>query len=115
MNLQILDDKALTVIFANVEDILLANTSFLSSLEQRQKSCRLYIDVIGDILDDCMPSMQVYTVSVNRGAVTGGPVLIAARRIVSIRTKLESSSNPFDRPIRDCRHTCKISGSIIRQ
>ncbi|ORX36220.1 hypothetical protein BD324DRAFT_627945 [Kockovaella imperatae] len=58
---KILDDKALTVIFANIEDILLANTSFLSSLEQRQKSCRLYVDVIGDILEDCMPSMAVYT------------------------------------------------------
>lgn len=56
-----LEDKALTVIFANVEDILLANTSFYSSLEERQKNCRLYIDTIGDILQDNMPSMEVYT------------------------------------------------------
>jgi hypothetical protein len=41
--LDILDDKALTVIFANIEDLLLTATSFLSELEQRQKSCRLYM------------------------------------------------------------------------
>ena len=58
-----LDDKALTVIFANVEDILLFNTGFLSSLEQRQKACRLYIDVIGDVLEEHAPAMSVYTVS----------------------------------------------------
>ena len=61
LDMDILDDKALTVIFANVEDILLANTSFLSSLEQRQKSCRLYIDIIGDVLSEHMPAMGVYT------------------------------------------------------
>ena len=60
--MRLLDDKALTVIFANVEDILLANTTFLSSLEQRQKACRLYIDVIGDILQENMTAMSVYTV-----------------------------------------------------
>ncbi|KAG0701413.1 Dbl homology domain-containing protein [Suillus ampliporus] len=43
-----LGEKATTVIFANVEDILLTNTTFLSVLEERQKDCRLYIDHIGD-------------------------------------------------------------------
>lgn len=61
--LELLDDKALTVIFANVEDILLTATAFLSSLEQRQKSCRLYVDVIGDILEEHIPRMRVYMVS----------------------------------------------------
>lgn len=60
--LRLLDDKALTVIFANVEDILLANTAFLSSLEQRQKACRLYVDMVGDLLEEHMPAMEIYTV-----------------------------------------------------
>jgi hypothetical protein len=65
------------VIFANVEDILLANTSFLSSLEERQKSCRLYIDIIGDVLEDHIGGMDIYTVSplipgIGPGKVTWG-------------------------------------------
>lgn len=55
-----MDEKALTVIFANIEDILLFNTGFLSSLEERQKSCRLYVDVIGDILKENSGGMGVY-------------------------------------------------------
>ncbi|TFK45949.1 hypothetical protein OE88DRAFT_1639082 [Heliocybe sulcata] len=58
--LPLLDTKAITVIFANVEDILLTNTTFLSSLEERQKECRLYIDRIGDILESNMSKMAVY-------------------------------------------------------
>lgn len=58
--LNILDEKALTVIFANIEDILLFNTGFLSSLEDRQKACRLYVDHVGDILDSFAPNMSVY-------------------------------------------------------
>lgn len=61
--LDILDDKALTVIFANIEDLLLTATSFLSELEQRQKACRLYVDVIGDILEEHIGRMRVYMVS----------------------------------------------------
>jgi hypothetical protein len=34
-----------------VEDILLTNTTSLSLLGERQSSCWLYIDNIGDILD----------------------------------------------------------------
>ena len=77
--LSILDEKAITVIFANVEDILLTNTvrsrpsirssvvlqfsqTLLSSLEERQKECRLYIDRIGDILKNNMAHMNVYMV-----------------------------------------------------
>jgi len=41
--LSILSEKEITVVFANIEDILLANTGFVSSLEDRQKECRLYI------------------------------------------------------------------------
>lgn len=56
----LLDRKGTTVVFANIEDILLNNTSFLSFLEERQKDCRLYIDKIGDILSAQMPNMNVY-------------------------------------------------------
>ncbi|KAI9069473.1 hypothetical protein FKP32DRAFT_1617176 [Trametes sanguinea] len=56
----LLDEKARTVIFANVEDILLMNTTFLSSLEERQKECRLYIDKIGDILSTNMAHLNIY-------------------------------------------------------
>ncbi|ELU37390.1 protein binding protein [Rhizoctonia solani AG-1 IA] len=62
---QMLDEKSATVIFANVEDILLCNTvraEFSRSLEERQKDCRLYIDHIGDILDAHMNGMAVYMV-----------------------------------------------------
>ncbi|TFK20128.1 hypothetical protein FA15DRAFT_600278 [Coprinopsis marcescibilis] len=58
--LDILSHKEITVVFANVEDILLTNTAFLSSLEERQKECRLYVDSIGDILLNHIPNMGVY-------------------------------------------------------
>jgi len=65
----LLDQKAVTVIFANIEDILLTNTTFLSSLEVRQKECRLYIDNIGDIVETHMGRMGVYMqYCVNTGA-----------------------------------------------
>jgi len=55
--LRLLEPKAITMVFANVEDILLTNTTFLSLLEERQRSCRLYIDNIGDILDEHLTNM----------------------------------------------------------
>lgn len=83
--LPLLDRKAITVIFANIEDILLSNIvreqvcnrwiatdflsyymqTFMSSLEERQKECRLYIDRIGDIIQDYMSNMGVYMVSLD--------------------------------------------------
>lgn len=61
--LDTLDEKAQTVIFANVEDILLANTAFLSDLEERQRETRLYVDRVGDVVREHMGNMDVYTVS----------------------------------------------------
>jgi actin cytoskeleton-regulatory complex protein PAN1 len=58
--LRTLGPKTISIIFANVEDILLTNTTFLSSLEERQRSCRLYIDTIGDILDKDLVNMINY-------------------------------------------------------
>jgi hypothetical protein len=60
--LGLLEPKAIMVVFANVEDILLTNTTFLSSLEERQRSCRLYIDNIGDILNKHLTNMTSYKV-----------------------------------------------------
>ena len=78
--LPLLDEKAVKVVFANVEDILLTNTvgwfrrnagdqllnyylqAFLSALEERQKECRLYMDTVGDILRHHIPNMGVYLV-----------------------------------------------------
>lgn len=60
--LRLLEPKAIEVVFANVEDILLTNTTFLSSLEERQRSCRLYIDNIGDTLDKHLTNMTLYKV-----------------------------------------------------
>lgn len=60
--LRLLELKAIATIFSNIEDILLTNTAFLSSLEERQRSCRLYIDTIGDILDRDMINMIAYKV-----------------------------------------------------
>ncbi|KAF8874204.1 hypothetical protein CPB84DRAFT_1967046 [Gymnopilus junonius] len=56
-----LSPKEVTVVFANIEDLLLTNTVFVSSLEERQKDCRLYVDKIGDILLTHIPNMAVYT------------------------------------------------------
>lgn len=64
--LSLLSQKEITVVFANIEDILLTNTAFMSSLEERQKECRLYVDKIGDILLKHIPSMGIYLV---RGSV----------------------------------------------
>lgn len=76
----LLDEKAVKVVFANIEDILLTNTvrwchrtaddylmnhslqAFLSALEERQKECRLYMDTVGDILRQHIPNMGMYLV-----------------------------------------------------
>jgi hypothetical protein len=51
----ILNDKEQTVIFSNLDDILFTSTIFLSELEERQKSARLYINSIADILAQSVP------------------------------------------------------------
>lgn len=58
--MNILDEHALTVIFANVEDIMMFNSFFLSALEERQKSCRLYVTHLGDILSEHCQNLEVY-------------------------------------------------------
>ncbi|GAA5957438.1 hypothetical protein JCM21900_003306 [Sporobolomyces salmonicolor] len=56
----VLPTKALQVIFANLDDILLNNTVFLSQLEDRQRESRLYINEIGDVIKQHMKSLDVY-------------------------------------------------------
>lgn len=56
----LLDEKARLVVFANVEDVMITAVSFLSDLEERQRSSRLYIDEIGDVLAEHLPRMKVY-------------------------------------------------------
>ena len=56
----LLSSKASAVIFANIEDVLLAAASFLSDLEDRQRENRLYLDSIGDMLKNHMPNMKAY-------------------------------------------------------
>ena len=81
--LPMLSMKETTVIFANIEDLLLVNTvsypsssrldkhhlqanlqTFLSSLEERQKACRLYVDNVGDLLVNHMTNMAAYLVRI---------------------------------------------------
>ncbi|KAG5637919.1 hypothetical protein H0H81_002680 [Sphagnurus paluster] len=53
---------------AYVRDLQLIIETFLSSLEERQKECRLYIDQISDILLSHIPKMGVYMAyCVNQG------------------------------------------------
>lgn len=55
-----LSDKASTVIFANIESVLFTAVSCLSDLEARQKEDRLFVTIIGDVLERHMPGMSVY-------------------------------------------------------
>ncbi|KAF9228917.1 hypothetical protein BS17DRAFT_772724 [Gyrodon lividus] len=58
--METLDETSTATIFSNIEDILLTNTTFLSTLEERQRDCRIYVDHIGDLLERHMPNMRVY-------------------------------------------------------
>ena len=53
------------MIFANVEDVLLFNTSFLSDLEGRQRESRLWVDRVGDVVSAHMVNLDVYMVSLS--------------------------------------------------
>ncbi|KAI6037369.1 hypothetical protein PISMIDRAFT_576971 [Pisolithus microcarpus 441] len=55
-----LEEESTSTIFSNIEDILLTNTALLSTLEERQRECRLYVDLAGDLLETRMPHMRVY-------------------------------------------------------
>lgn len=56
---QLISPKATTVIFANIEDVLITAVSLLSDLEARQRS-EVLVSGIGDILAKHMPAMKVY-------------------------------------------------------
>ncbi|KAI6004716.1 hypothetical protein EDD15DRAFT_2359474 [Pisolithus albus] len=44
----------------NIENILLTNTAFPSTLDERPRECRLYIDHVGDLLETHMPHMRMH-------------------------------------------------------
>jgi hypothetical protein len=46
----IVPDRTAEVLFSNVEQLLLSNTSFYSDLEDRQRESRLFVDRIGDVV-----------------------------------------------------------------
>lgn len=52
--------RAAQIIFANVDDILLFNTIFLSELEDRQRRSQLYVDQIGDVVKTHVKGLDVY-------------------------------------------------------
>ncbi len=52
--------RAAQIIFANVEDILLFNTIFLSELEDRQRRSQLYVDQIGDVVKTHIKGLDIY-------------------------------------------------------
>lgn len=56
----LLQTKAATVIFGNIEEILLASVSLLSDLEARQRSSEMFLTYIGDLLENHMKQMSVY-------------------------------------------------------
>ena len=82
---RLLSPETISIIFANVEDILLTNTTFLSSLEERQRNCRLYIDTIGDILDKDMVNMINYKVRLLSILHVVANYMVGYRITVSIR------------------------------
>jgi len=91
--LRLLQPEIIATIFSNVEDILLINTSFLSSLEERQRSCRLYIDTIGDILDRDMTNMISYKVRLCFRFLYQSMKVVGFRIIVSIKQTRSESCN----------------------
>ena len=107
----LLDEKAVKVVFANIEDILLTNTvrwyhrttdyqlvnhylqAFLSALEDRQKECRLYMDTVGDILRQHIPNMGMYLVPFSFCYVDS-PSHTVDRNTVPMKEPLSSSCKP---------------------
>ncbi|CAO3620385.1 unnamed protein product [Cunninghamella echinulata] len=49
------------VVFSNIEDLLICNTTFLSDLETRQRECANVIDCVGDIFLQHAESLKCYS------------------------------------------------------
>ena len=58
----ILSSVELNIIFSNVEDILLCNTTILSDLEQRQKDDNLFVNDVGDLLLKHSEDLKCYEI-----------------------------------------------------
>ncbi|KAH8923006.1 hypothetical protein BT69DRAFT_1319808 [Atractiella rhizophila] len=64
----LLPAKATEVIFGGIDEILMFDTAFLSSLEDRQREHRMYIDGIGDVIEEHISGIAVYrNYCVNQG------------------------------------------------
>lgn len=128
--MEVLDEKATAMIFLNIEDILLTNTvrviaflglirdlsyflkSFLSTLEERQRDCRLYVDRIGDLLEKHMPNMAVYLVCLPLFRYHNLFHLMwlnHSRATVSIKRMLERSSSKCGRAIPRWLCSCRYA------
>ena len=102
--LRLLEPKTIATIFSNIEDILLTNTAFLSSLEERQRSCRLYIDTIGDILDRDMINIIAYKVRLSLF------LYISSSRLCDLGLLRQSSGRDQDVAIFEGqKHRCRCS------
>ncbi|KAI6144067.1 hypothetical protein BKA82DRAFT_4180056, partial [Pisolithus tinctorius] len=55
-----LGEDLTSVMFPNIEDILLTNTALLSTLEERQREFRLCVDHGGNLFRNTHASMRVY-------------------------------------------------------
>lgn len=55
-----LGEKASAVVFANVEDLMVFGTTFLSDLEERQRETRLFVDRVGDIVSRYCDGLDIY-------------------------------------------------------
>ncbi|GAA6030396.1 hypothetical protein JCM8097_009087 [Rhodosporidiobolus ruineniae] len=86
-----LPEKALKVIFANIDEILLFDTIFLSELEERQRQSRLYINTIGDIVKEHMKGVgsqyRGFCVNQSNAVRTLADLKVSDR---NLRTQLDS-------------------------
>ncbi|MBW0492521.1 hypothetical protein O181_032236 [Austropuccinia psidii MF-1] len=58
--LPIIGIKAALVIFANIEEIMLFGTTFLSALEERQQQCQFHVQSIGDVISNYITGIDIY-------------------------------------------------------
>ncbi|KAG0143956.1 hypothetical protein CROQUDRAFT_48072 [Cronartium quercuum f. sp. fusiforme G11] len=56
----VLGTRASTVIFANIEEIMMFGVTFLSALEERQTEDKLLVGSIGDVICDHIQGLDVY-------------------------------------------------------
>lgn len=110
--LKMLTEKELDGVFANIEEILLCNTvrnciaslirlswcsfplqTFLSSLEDRQKESRLYIDTVADLIVSHAPNFEIYAVCLIRPFPGGRLTIVLAELLCWTRPSHQATSH----------------------